>query len=81
VFVLRFGLRLLHAPKTALHPGRLALHLLRRYTQSGATPLALFALLLLRAPLVFTLRTLLALPLFGVRSHQLAAESYTAPGP
>ena len=43
--------------------------------------MALFALLLLRAPLVFTLRTLLALPLFGVRSHQLAAESYTAPGP
>lgn len=41
--------------------------------------MALMALLLLRLPSVFTLRTLLALPLFGVRSHQLAAEFIQRP--
>jgi hypothetical protein len=43
------------------------------YTQSGATPLALVALLLFHAPDGLTSLTLLALPALGERSHQLRA--------
>lgn len=40
------------------------------FMQSAAAPLLLLALLLFKAPEVFTLRTLLALEGFGTRSHQ-----------
>lgn len=44
---------------------------IERYSQSGAKPLLLLALLLLFAPVGWTLYTLLALDGFGDRSHQL----------
>jgi hypothetical protein len=43
------------------------------YTQAGATPLALTALLLFHAPDELTSLTLLALPALGERSHQMRA--------
>ena len=46
----------------------------RTYSRSGTNPFALFALLLLTVPEVFTLRGLFAIPVFGERSHQLRAE-------
>lgn len=44
------------------------------FTQSGATPLALLALLLLTLPEVLTLRVLLALLTFGLRNHQFLGD-------
>lgn len=44
---------------------------IERFSQSGAKPLLLLALLLLFAPVGLTLYTLLALDGFGDRSHQL----------
>ena len=46
------------------------------FSQSGATPLALIALLLFREPSVFTLRTLLALLGFGERSQNVFDSNY-----